>query len=61
MKPLSWLRNLPWFLTQVFVCELFGHKIEDDLIFQFRGEKVALCTRCMAHLRIDKNGEWASI
>jgi hypothetical protein len=52
-----WLRNLPWHLSEVFICDLFGHKPALDLQFILN---LTICERCMAPLKKQSDGSWSS-
>lgn len=56
MKYERWLRNLPYYLLEVFVCKLFGHKpiIELSIV-----DSVTVCNRCNAVIK-KRKGEWVS-
>jgi len=50
-----WLKNLPWKLAEVLICDLFGHKPASDLEFI---PGLTICERCMAPLKQDREGGW---
>jgi hypothetical protein len=50
-----WAINLPYYLVEVFVCNLIGHKPAKDLEFV---PGLCMCERCMSPLKRDKNGTW---
>ena len=50
-----WLKNLPWKLAEVLICDLFGHKPATYLQFI---PGLTICERCMAPLKQDREGGW---
>jgi hypothetical protein len=50
-----WIRNLPWHLCEILICDLFGHKPMVDILPL---ENLTICGRCMAPLKKDVSGQW---
>lgn len=50
-----WLANLPFYLIEVFICNLVGHKPAEDMKFieEYFGETI--CTRCYAKIPLKKD------
>ncbi len=48
MKYKRWVRNLPYYLLEVFVCKLFGH---NPIIKLSIVDSVTVCNRCNAVIK----------
>lgn len=55
MKYKRWVRSLPYYLLEVFVCKLFGH---NPIIKLSIVDSVTVCNRCNAVIK-KRKGEWS--